>query len=144
MLLHPPSSYAPSETEHPVPGIQTPVTMLFSTLLVVACTALTGAAPIADADAGPIVGPSYEAHLGMLENMNRTAFEEDAELAKRSGTQSQTGYNNGYYYSFWTDNQAYVLYSNGNGGTYKVDWYGNGDFVCQYTSISSRAPCDIR
>jgi endo-1,4-beta-xylanase len=51
------------------------------------------------------------------------------ELESRSGTPSSTGYNNGYYYSFWTDGGAAVTYTNGNGGEYKVTWSGNGNFV---------------
>lgn len=53
----------------------------------------------------------------------------NATLAERSGTPSSTGTNNGYYYSFWTDNNAQVTYTNGAGGSYSVQWSGNGDFV---------------
>ncbi|KAK3110620.1 hypothetical protein LTR53_014892 [Teratosphaeriaceae sp. CCFEE 6253] len=50
-------------------------------------------------------------------------------LVERAGTASSTGYNNGYYYSFYTDNKAYVVYTNGAGSQYSVQWSGNGDFV---------------
>lgn len=53
----------------------------------------------------------------------------DLILSSRSGTPSSTGYSGGYYYSFWTDGGSYVLYSNGAGGSYTVDWDGSGDFV---------------
>lgn len=51
------------------------------------------------------------------------------QLAKRAITNSETGTNNGYYYSFWTDNGGDVSYTNGNGGQYSVEWNNSGNFV---------------
>lgn len=49
-------------------------------------------------------------------------------LAKRL-TESSTGTNNGYYYSFWTDGGGDVTYTNGAGGSYNVEWSDVGNFV---------------
>ncbi|RAL06699.1 glycoside hydrolase family 11 protein [Aspergillus homomorphus CBS 101889] len=52
-----------------------------------------------------------------------------AALAERS-TGSSTGWNNGYYYSFWTDGASGdVEYANGNGGSYTVNWRSASNFV---------------
>lgn len=57
-------------------------------------------------------------------------FAHPAELEKKSTiTSSQTGTNNGYYYSFYTDNGGTVDYSNDAAGEYSVTWKNSGDFV---------------
>lgn len=51
-------------------------------------------------------------------------------LAPRTGiTTSQTGTNNGFYYSFWTDGGATATYTNGAAGEYSMTWSGNGNLV---------------
>ncbi|EJD47899.1 hypothetical protein AURDEDRAFT_123115 [Auricularia subglabra TFB-10046 SS5] len=52
-----------------------------------------------------------------------------APLMSRS-TPSSTGTNNGYYYSWWTDGNGQVTYTNGAAGQYSITWSGNnGNFV---------------
>ncbi|KAK8120471.1 glycoside hydrolase [Apiospora kogelbergensis] len=56
---------------------------------------------------------------------------ETRDLVERQAiTKTQTGIDNGFYYSFWTDGQGQVQYTNGNAGQYSVKWSGNkGNFV---------------
>lgn len=49
---------------------------------------------------------------------------------RQSGsTPSGTGFNNGFYYSWWTDGASPVTYTNQQGGQYSVKWASGGNFV---------------
>ena len=54
----------------------------------------------------------------------------DTDLAKRQTlTSSETGTNNGYYYSFWNAGGGTVEYTNLAGGEYSVVWEDCNNFV---------------
>ena len=63
-----------------------------------------------------------------IENTNATIAR--LGLVERGGTPSSTGTSGGYYYSWWTDDAADATYTNGDGGSYSIQWSGqNGNLV---------------
>lgn len=66
---------------------------------------------------------------GVFAAPNSLAERSPGVLAERAGTPSATGTNNGFYFSWWTDNGATATYTNGAAGKYDLTWSGNGNLV---------------
>ncbi|KAF8865615.1 hypothetical protein BDZ45DRAFT_736183 [Acephala macrosclerotiorum] len=61
---------------------------------------------------------------------NELSKRDPGVLAERQTiTASQTGTNNGYYYSFWTDGGGSGTFTLGSAGSYSMTWSGNGNLV---------------
>lgn len=85
--------------------------------LVLALTAVTGviSAPF---------DSLHEAEIAARDDGNITEF-----LEKRQTTANSEGYNNGYFYSWWSDGGGYAQYTMGEGSRYSVTWRDTGNFV---------------
>ncbi|EAU87239.1 xylanase [Coprinopsis cinerea okayama7 len=67
--------------------------------------------------------------IGALAVPATNATEGLSLLEARAGTPSSEGRHDGYFYSWWTDNQGTAYYTNEAGGRYSLQWSGNGNLV---------------
>jgi endo-1,4-beta-xylanase len=104
--------------------------MLVSTALL-ALSALGGVAAVPFQLGDVLHGRDAEANVTALDRRQQTI------------TGSQTGYNNNYYFSFWTDGGGSVQYQNKDQGEYKVVWSNCGNFVAGKGWNPGGYRCDI-
>jgi len=53
-----------------------------------------------------------------------------ATAQQQTLTSNETGTHDGYFYSFWTNDEGSVSMNLESGGGYSVDWNDTGNFVC--------------
>lgn len=72
---------------------------------------------------------SIASTLTLVACNNDEVAESEIAQAEMALTSSQTGYNGGYFYSFWTNGAGSVNMTLGSNGNYAVSWSGAGNFV---------------
>ncbi|KAK5120227.1 hypothetical protein LTR85_006433 [Meristemomyces frigidus] len=74
---------------------------------------------------------AFTATLGALAapTSEALAVPDAGDLIDKRSVAPGTGTNNGYFYSYYTDGGGDVIYNNGAGGSYTVQWSNSGDFV---------------
>jgi endo-1,4-beta-xylanase len=90
----------------------------------VALSALIAAISAAGALAAPAQGPANK-----LPSLSNLMHREPMPAANAAAVNPGTGTNNGFFYSFWYDNQGQVTYNNGAAGQYDLKWTNVGNVV---------------
>lgn len=52
-----------------------------------------------------------------------------SEILEKRATSPGEGWNNGFFYSHWTDGGGQITYNNEAAGKYSVNWKNTGNFV---------------
>ena len=73
---------------------------------------------------------AFSAIAGVLAAPNTISKPGPTEvLDKRAVTSSASGWHNGFYYSWWTDDDATAHYTNGDAGQYSIQWSRASEFI---------------
>ncbi|MEQ4303947.1 glycoside hydrolase family 11 protein [Plantactinospora sp. B6F1] len=78
----------------------------------------------------PIGRRSFLGGAGALGLVAATTMSPASASAATTVTTVQTGMNNGFYYSFWTDGGGSVAMTLDSGGRYRTTWTDCGSFLC--------------
>jgi endo-1,4-beta-xylanase len=83
-------------------------------MVAITSSLLLAASAVAGVFAAPVAEPSFN----------------ETQVLMGRATPSSTGTHNGFYYSFWTDGQSDITYTNQAGGSYEARWSNNrGNWV---------------
>ncbi|GHJ37491.1 glycoside hydrolase family 11 protein [Streptomyces sp. TS71-3] len=83
-----------------------------------------------DGPAQPISRRSLIGRAGALALVTTGLVVPGTAYADTTISTNQTGTNNGFYYSFWTDGGGQVSMTLKSGGAYSTQWSNVGNFVC--------------
>ncbi|MGI5150917.1 glycoside hydrolase family 11 protein [Plantactinospora sp. CA-294935] len=83
-----------------------------------------------NAPTNPITRRSFVLGAGALGLVTATTMLHGTANAATTITTTQTGMEDGYYYSFWTDGGGSVSMTLDSGGSYRTSWTNCGSFVC--------------